>query len=176
MPAEQDGRCQNHAHAVGGGEDGGRDEVERGIGEEKGVVALERADDRTEHRQRSDAIEQDGGGQSVGQRASSPVDLPVAMLFVGSPVDLFSVAGIAWLAVSCPLLAVDEPVEAAVDVEARADDSAHGQGDDEEHGILALGEVGDGGVQADGQRGQSQLTMVPIIISDLIRAKLIFFR
>ena len=57
--------------------------VESGISEEKRVVALEGADYRTEHRQRADAVEQDGSGEAVGE--------PLLLSFhktVEAPVDV----------------------------------------------------------------------------------------
>ena len=60
LPAEQHGCRQNHTDAVSRGEHHRRHEVERGIGKEEGVVALQGRDDWSEHRQRTDAIEQNG--------------------------------------------------------------------------------------------------------------------
>ena len=57
LPAEQYGCSQDHADAVGRGKHHRRYEVERGVGEKEGVVALQGRDDRAEHRQRSDAVE-----------------------------------------------------------------------------------------------------------------------
>lgn len=60
LPQEQHGSRQHHADAVGGGKDGARNEIEGGIGEKESVVAFQGGDDRTQHRQRADAIEEDG--------------------------------------------------------------------------------------------------------------------
>ena len=52
-------------------------------------------------------------------------------------------------------------MEAAVQVQSRADDGARGQCHDEQHGVLAAMQIGDGGVQTDGQRSQSQGIVEP---------------
>ena len=133
LPAEQHGGGEHHAHAVGGGKDGGGDEIERGVGVKEGVVALQRADDGAEHRQRADAVEQYGGGKTVGEGG---------VLGVGC-----------WVLGVVP---VHESMETAVDVEGSANDAADGNGYDEEYGVLAFGEVGDGGVEANGEAGKPE--------------------
>ena len=136
LPEEEHGRCQHHADAVGRGEDSAAHEVERGIREEEGVVALQRRNHRSQHRERADAVEQDRRAEPVAQTILA---LPLRAL-------------------------VDEPLEAPVDVEPCADDASHGQRHDEEHGVLALGQVCDGGIQADGQRGQAQTRVEHLLV------------
>ena len=92
------------------------------------MVALEGADDRPEHGQRPYAVEQDGRRQPLGQVA------PLVQ----------------------PGLAVDQPAETPVQVQGSAHDAPEGYGHDEKNGVLALGQMGDGCVEPDGQAGQPQ--------------------
>lgn len=139
LPEEQHWGGQYHAQPVCRGEDGAADEVERGVGEEEGVVALQGRDHWSQHRQGADAVEEDGRTESV---AESGFALAFRAL-------------------------VDESLEAPVDVEPRAEDAANGQCHNEEHGVLALGQVGDGGVEADGERCQAKTCIEYLLIAIL---------
>ena len=136
LPAEEHGCGEHHSDAVGGGEDGGRHEVERGVCEEEGVVAAQGADDGSEHGERSDAVEQYGGGEPVGKT----------------------------LAVAALRAFVDGPFESSVDVDGRTDDAPYGECHDEEHGVLAFCEVADGGVEPDGEAGQSESVVECLLV------------
>ena len=92
------------------------------------MVALQRRDDGTKHGQRTNTIKEDGGAEAVGQT------------------HLASRTG----------TAVDQTLETTVDVEPRADNPTNGKGDDEEDGVLALAEIGDGGVETDSQGGEAK--------------------
>lgn len=119
LPAEEDGGGQHHADAVGGGQHGRGHQVQRGVGEEVGVVAIEGTHHGAYDGEGADAVEQDAGGEALRQPGGG-------------------VAG-------------DEPLETPVDVEHRARQSAHGEADDEQHRILALGQMVAHGVEAQGQ-------------------------
>ena len=138
LPAEENGSRQYHAYAIGGGKHHGRHEVERGVGEEEGVVALQGREHRPEHRQRSDAIEQDGSGKAVGKT-------------VASRLSLFGKL-------------VDQAFETSVDVEGRPHYTPYGERNDEEHGILRLAEMRDGGIEAYGERCQTQCGIKHLLI------------
>ena len=52
----------------------------------------------------------------------------------------------------------------AVDIYTAADDTAHGNADDEKHGIVALGEIRDCGVQADGKARKAKAVVQDTLV------------
>ena len=94
------------------------------------MVTLQGRKDRTQHRQRSNAIEQDGRCQTVGKSV-----LLTFALFGDSIHQLFKVA---------------------VNIQSRTNEATDGQRNDKQHGIFGFAEMGNRGIETDGQRGQSQ--------------------
>ena len=71
LPTKEDEGAPDHANPIGGGEDGRRDEVESGIGEEKGIVSLDGAEDGADDRESPDTVEEAGGSQTVDETGSA---------------------------------------------------------------------------------------------------------
>ena len=61
LPAEKDDGRQRHADAIGGGEHHGGDEIQRGVREQIGVIAIQGALDGTEDGKRADTEKQNAG-------------------------------------------------------------------------------------------------------------------
>lgn len=67
LPTEEDGSCEHHADAVGGGENGGGNKIEGGVGEQIGVVAVYGTVHGAYHGKGADAVEQNARCETFGQ-------------------------------------------------------------------------------------------------------------
>lgn len=72
MPAKEDDGSQGDPEAVGGSQHHRSDQVQGSVGEQKGIVAVDGALDRTQDGEGADAKEQDSRRKSFAQAFAAP--------------------------------------------------------------------------------------------------------